>query len=192
MAPNKRWCEFIGERRHFSMRTDQTLMKKLELFVHLAHCADPKQLAVADDASAEEFIIELQRAGLFQHEVGEETLVFLDNHDEPLEQKHQLRDCGVGNRHLLHCHTCRRVEVKVHYNGAGKERPFPPSARISRVLRWAAGAFGLTGTDAQGLELRLQCDASQALPTDSHVGCYTRPHQCALELCLVPKVRVEG
>ena len=167
-------------------------MKQIELFVHFAHRAEPNQIAIAEDALAEELIAQLHHAGLLQHENGEETLVFLDNHDEPLEPGQRLRECGVGHRHLLHCHSCRRVEVKAHYNGAVKERAFAPSARVSRVLKWAASAFGLTGADAQGLELRLQCDANQPLPTDSHIGCYTRPRVCAVELCLVPKVRVEG
>lgn len=167
-------------------------MKKLELFVHIAHCAEPKQVSIAEDASTEELIDQLHHAGLFQRENGEETLLFLDNHDEPLELPQRLRDGGVGHRHLLHCHSCRRVEVKIHYNGVAKERAFAPSARVSRVLKWAASAFGLSGADAQGLELRLQCDASQPLPTDSHIGCHTRPRVCAVELCLVPKVRVEG
>ena len=167
-------------------------MKTIELFVHFAHCAEPKQVSVSEDALVGELVTQLHDAGSLQRENGEEALLFLDNHDEPLDASHRLSDSGVGNRHLLHCHCCRRVEVKVHYNGVAKERAFAPSARVSRVLKWAASAFGLTGTDAQGLELRLQSDANQSLPGDGHIGCYTRPRVCAVELCLVPQVRVEG
>lgn len=167
-------------------------MKTLDLFVHLAHSVEPMQVSIVEDASVGELANQIHHAGLLQRENGEETLLFLDNHDEPLELNQRLCDAGVGHRHLLHCHCCRRVEVKVHYNGAAKERAFAPSARVSRVLKWAASAFGLACADAQGLELRLQCDANQPLPTDSHIGCYNRPRVCAVDLCLVPKVRVEG
>ncbi len=167
-------------------------MKKIELFIHTAHSAEPKLVSIGETAAAADLIGELERAGHIHRESGEEILLFLDNHDEPLDREHRLCDGGVGHRHLLHCHSCRRVEVTIHYNGVTKERAFSPSSRISRVLKWAAGAFGLTGADAQGLELRLQCDANNPLPTDSHIGCYTRRGNCAVDLCLVPKVRVEG
>ena len=167
-------------------------MKKIELFIHVAHCPDPKLMPIGEAASAGDLIEELRRGGLVQQENGQEVHLFLDNHDEPLERDHRLCDRGVGHRHLLHCHSCRRIEVKVHYNGVTKERNFSPSSRISRVLKWAAGAFGLTGADAQGLELRLHSDPNNPLPPDSHIGCYTHRGRCALDLCLVPKVRVEG
>ena len=73
-----------------------------------------------------------------------------------------------------------------------KGRTFPPSARISRVLKWAAGAFDFKGSDAQGLELRLDCNAKEPLPSDAHIGCYTQRHGCGVDLCLVAKIRVEG
>ena len=167
-------------------------MKNLELFVHVAHNAEPKQITVAETASVAELIEQLHRAGYLPREDGEEIFLFLDNGDEPLHHGHRLCDAGVGHRHLVHGHCCRRVEVKVHYNGVTKDRSFPPSARISRVLKWAAGAFGFTGDDAQGLELRRECNSAHPLPSDAHIGCYTQRHSCSVDLCLVAKIRVEG
>jgi len=165
-------------------------MKKIELFIHTAHSAEPKMVSFDETATVAELVAELQRDSNIANE--EEIFLFLDNHDDPIEHNQRLCDRGVAHRQLLHCHCCRRVDVKVHYNGATKERAFSPSSRISRILKWAAGAFGLAGADAQGLELRLQCDANNPLPTDSHIGCYTHRGSCAVDLCLVPKIRVEG
>jgi hypothetical protein len=164
-----------------------TIVNKLEIFVCTAGGPTPKRLQLDSEGT----VADLLKAALPDGEIkpGEEILVFLEDQDEPLHHSRKLGECGIGEKTFLHCHRCRHVSVTVNYNGA-KEKKFPPSATVARVLRWALNEFGLKGQDAEDKVLRADAKG-QPLEPDTHIGSLVT-HSCSLTLYLTPLVLVEG
>lgn len=121
----------------------------------------------------------------------EEIVVFLEDSERELGLDARLREAGVGHRHRLHCHRCRRIEVSVSFNGESRSRSFPPSQTVAKVKRWADDQFGLKGVDATEHALQV-CGTGSRPDEDVHIGALVRHPSCKLCFDLVPKKRVEG
>lgn len=117
-----------------------------------------------------------------------EVHVFERDQDEPLT-------CNVEKRrHLrLLAHPQRSLEVVVRYDHLEKDRRFPPSATVFRVLRWAVGkqAYNLDPNTAAKANLMLP-GAEQPLPRDRTIGSFTRPGSPRLVLDLTLKDFTNG
>jgi len=81
--------------------------------------------------------------------------------------------------------------VSVFYNGEHR-RAFGPATKVKRVLEWAVKAFKLSPADAADKILVLKGDSSEELPLDAHIGSFSQPHHCSVELCLTAPVEVQG
>ena len=166
-------------------------MKNIELYVHTHDGVDPKLVQASEESTITELLEIIVTAGGLGGKVEEAILVFTEDCDEPVEHHRKLSQCEIRHRHHIHCHRCRKVQVSVFYNGEHHET-FGPATTIKRVLKWAVKAFKLSQVDATDKILVLKGRGNEELPLDAHIGSYTQPHLCSVELCLTAPVEVQG
>jgi hypothetical protein len=121
------------------------------------------------------------------------TVASLEDADEPARLDDTLAESGIVHRSRVHIHRCRRVDVKVFFNGRTIERQFPPAATIGKVTEWAVGKKGFILDAADAVEHVLQISGTTQRPDeDEHLGTLVNASTCAVSFDLVPKQRVEG
>jgi hypothetical protein len=118
--------------------------------------------------------------------------VWLEDAEEPLDATRTVAE-AVGERGHVHVHRCRRVEVKVTFNGVTKDHSFAPGAKIKRVFRWATGKDGFPMSEEDRAEHALQlCGTDDQPDPADHVGSFVTEGNCEVCFDLVPKHRFEG
>jgi hypothetical protein len=120
--------------------------------------------------------------------------LWLEGRDEPVTGDDSSAALGVDDKAHVFIGTCRKVDVMVRFNGQNKDHPFPPSATIAQVHKWATGPAGFDMPDVDAAEHVLQMANSDVQPEDTdHVGEHTDSDQgCAVTFDLLPKERFEG
>src|SRR4051812_3848525 len=105
-----------------------------------------------------------------RHGWSEDILIFIEDEDEPVDEKKHLHHCGGPSGVKVHAHRCKHVEVKVTFNGETVDHKFPPSATVARVKKWAAEKkFGMTPDEAG--EHVLQLSGTDMRPSPgAHIG----------------------
>jgi hypothetical protein len=166
-------------------------MKKIELYVHSFNGVDPKLVTASEESTITELLEIIVASGGLDGKVDEEILIFTEDCDEPVERHRKLSECEIRHRHHVHCHRCRKVQVSAFYNGEHHET-FGPATTVKRVLKWAVSAFKLSPADAADKILVLKGHDTEELPLDAHIGSFTQPHHCSVELCLTAPVEVQG
>jgi hypothetical protein len=162
----------------------------IELFVQGEGIGDVTLIRVPHDATVREVIVKTKaECGIEARE--EEIIALIEDGDEEIVLDAKLIEVGIGHRHRVHFHRCRRVEVSVNFNGATKKRPFAPSRTIAKIKRWADDEFDLKGVDATEHALQI-CGTSKRPDLDVHVGSLVQYPHCQICFDLVPKKRVEG
>lgn len=165
--------------------------KTIELFLQVEGINDIKLIRVPHDCKVRELIEKIQaEIDAAQSETGGMFLL-LEDRDDELRPDASLNESGIGHRHRIHCHRCRRIEVTVNFNGVSKSHPFSPSNTIKKIKRWADEQFELKGVDATEHALQL-CGTNTRPDEDVHVGSLARYPNCKVCFDLVPKKRVEG
>lgn len=159
--------------------------KEIEIYVHTADHHEPKLVKIADEATVEDLLKSIAPEG------HQEFHLVVEDEEEAKERHHRLCDCGVHHRRHVHCHRCRLIQVSVFFNEE-KTRQFPPSATIGRVLKWALKAFKLAGADATDKSLRLAESPKVPLPETAHIGSFSKPPKCSVQLNLVDSVKTNG
>jgi hypothetical protein len=127
-----------------------------------------------------------------RHGLPAECLLFLEDEDEPVDERKRLADHAGKSGIKAHVHRCRRIVVSVRFNCKTVQRHFPPSATIARVKRWAAEKeFGMSAQEAS--EHMLQVSGSHERPAPgTHLGALVNCKKCCLAFDLVPDERVNG
>lgn len=126
------------------------------------------------------------------HGLDGETILFLEDGDEPAKADDVLVKLGDPRGVKLHVHRCREVKVSVTFNGKTVHRQFSPAATIARVKVWAATKqFGMTPEEAG--EHVLQVTGSHDRPApNTHIGTLVSHPRCQIAFNLVPDERVNG
>lgn len=119
-----------------------------------------------------------------------DALVFAEGNDEPLDERHPLRDQKVSPKDRIHIHRCRQIKVTLHFVDEAKHHPFPPATTVARVKKWFVDKIGMSPTDATEHVLQITGTSLRPSP-DTHIGSLVR-ERCALEFSLVPIKRIEG
>src|SRR4051812_33338979 len=84
-----------------------------------------------------------------KHGFTEDVLIFIEDEEEPVEGEKRLQHCAGPAGIKVHLHRCRRVEVKVVFNGQTVEHEFAPGTTVARVKHWAAEKkFGMSKEEA--------------------------------------------
>lgn len=162
----------------------------IEIFVQGEGITEVALIRVPPDATVREVIVKTKAdCGIEARE--EEIIALIEDSDEEIVLDAKLIDVGIGQRHRVHFHRCRRVEVSVNFNGATKKQSFSPSATIAKIKRWGDDEFGLKGIDATEHALQI-CGTNKRPDLDVHVGSLVQCPHCEICFDLVPKKRVEG
>lgn len=119
-----------------------------------------------------------------------EALVFAEEIEEALEEGRPLRDQGVGHKHRIHLHRCRKIEVALHFVDKTKHHVFRPAVTVKRVKHWFVDAIGMSPVDATEHVLQITGTTDRPSP-DTHIGSLVGDH-CKVEFSLVPIKRIEG
>ena len=145
------------------------------------------------DADAVETTPQVTLAAALGIAPDDDTVVLLEDGEEPLDLTRDLSALGLVDRAHLFAGRRYRVVAEVKFNDRTIERRFPASARIARVFRWAVGedGFDLGREDAAEHALAL-CETGQILPRDVHLGSLDDATPGRVALALVPKHRFEG
>jgi hypothetical protein len=167
---------------------EDTLGKKVEIFAQGEGFADIRVLEISPVTTVAELLAELRRG---DRAASEEHILFIENDETEHSGEVCLVDIGVGHHSHVHHHRCRKVAVTVNYNGEAKARPFPPSATIENVTRWATREFGLDEAQAAEHAL-LVCSTGERPDPAVHIGTLVSYPHCQIGFDLVPKVRSQG
>ena len=119
-----------------------------------------------------------------------ELFFFIEEDEEPIELDVTIAESGLKHRGQAHCSRCRKVKVKVRYNGVPGEHEFPASAKVRRVEEWAEEHFKIQPADRAELILRL-CGSESEENGDVRLGKLAE-HHCEVCFDLGPKQRVQG
>lgn len=113
--------------------------------------------------------------------------VAIEDSEEILDLKTQLRDVLVGAFKVLHLGKRGKVKVDVTFERSTVHEDFRPAATMRKVTRWAIAALGLEGEVAD-FQLKLGDDV---LPPETHVGQVAKGAK-VLHLTLVMKIKPQG
>ncbi len=164
------------------------MKQEIEIYLHCAGTTEEKIIKVPEDATVHDVIEAAKQAGFAEPDME----IHIEDGEDALNRDARLCDCGVKHKHHLHCHTCRKVDVAVHFNGEAKTRQFAPGRKVKGVLKWALEAHGLHGVDADNKELRLGSAEGTILQAQQHIGSFVRAPHCHLDLYLTAIVEVQG
>ena len=144
------------------------------------------------EADPEQSFAALKLAIIDKHGMNKDTLIYLEDSDEPLDERHLVRD-HIGRAGIkAHLHRCRHVAVAVTFNGETVQHKFGPGTTVARVKKWAAEhRFGMSPQEAG--EHVLQISGTQDRPDPgTHLGTIASCPDCRLAFDLVPNERVNG
>jgi hypothetical protein len=115
-----------------------------------------------------------------KHGLHKETLIYLEDRDEPVDESCLVRD-RVGPAGIkAHLHRCRHVEVAVSFNGETVHHRFGPGTTVARVKTWAAERkFGMTPQEAGEHVLQIAGTKDRPDPV-THLGAIAACPACRL------------
>lgn len=163
-------------------------MKSIQVFYQGEGIDGIQHLEIAPGSS----FADLRAAILAKHAAHSDSLLFIEDGEEPVEAAAPLGDQAGKNGLKVHLHRCRKVEALVTFNGRTVSRQFSPSATVAGVKKWAAEKeFGMTPEEAG--EHVLQLAGTQERPAPgTHLGGLTSRPGCKVAFDLVPNERVNG
>lgn len=143
-------------------------------------------------ADAEHSFAAIKIAITDKHGLDKETLIFVEDCDEPVDETCLIRD-HAGNAGIkAHLHRCRHVEVTVTFNGDTVPHRFGPGTTVARVKTWAAEhKFGMTQQEAGEHVLQIAGTKDRPDP-GAHLGAIASCPACKIAFDLVPNERVNG
>lgn len=163
-------------------------MKTIDLFYQGEGVGETEHLEIDPDTT----FADLKARLLEKHGGAADALLFVEDEDDPLDEKQKVKDRAGGKGLKLHLNRCRHVEVSVTYNGETIERKFAPGATVARVKRWAAERkFGMTDEEAGEHVLQIAGTHERPAP-GTHIGALAERKSCALAFDLVADERVNG
>jgi hypothetical protein len=180
---------FLSRPFHPAASLSNTMIKDIAIYLHGAGTTEEKIIRVPEEVTVREVLEAARKAGMA---VDADTIILVEDAEDELAADSRLCDHGIKDKHHLHCHNCRKVEVTVTFNGQSKSRKFAPSRKVKRVLKWAVEAFELHGVDAENKELRIGGEGGTILQSQQHIGSFVHAPKCHLDLYLTAIVEVQG
>jgi len=144
------------------------------------------------EVAAEDTFGTLRNRLIEKHGLTIETLLFLEDADEPIAES-VIVIGHVGQAGIkAHVHRCHRIKVAVTFNNETVHREFAPSATIAKVKQWAAvDEFHMSEAEASEHVLQIAGTHDRPAP-GTHIGSLTTCPECKLHFSLVPDHRVNG
>lgn len=120
-----------------------------------------------------------------------ETLLFLEDHDDPVDLAAKVESLAGKAGVKLHLHRCKLIEAAVTFGRDVVKRSFGPGATVGAVKRWAARELKMSDADAS--EHVLQLKGSDDRPeVGTHIGTLAECPKCRVDFDLVPNERIQG
>jgi hypothetical protein len=148
----------------------------IEVIIEGEGLAEVETIQIPQGSAAREIVVAVAGKCGFP---AEDAFLFIEDVEEPVDLEIVIVE-ETANGTVHHVHRARYIEVSVFYKEERKEKRFPPSARIQRVLDWAVSkeGFNIDPAIAPELELALH-DQKTALPKNAHIGRYVKhPNHC--------------
>ena len=165
-------------------------MKATELLLQGECIPDIQLVEVSGDQTVKDL---LEVAAKCRGEAIEgDFFVFLEGSAEPIDDVGKLPESRDRQPVPIHVHRCRRILVKVSFNGVSKGHEFSPGTTVADVKKFAAvREFGMKPADAAEHVLQFADSAERPEP-ETHVGALVICPDCRISFDLVPHKRVEG
>ena len=134
----------------------------------------------------------IEKQDLTKHDLTPEFRLFPEDGDEPTDEDALISEFVTSVGLKLHLSRCRKIKVRVHYNGQTAEREFAPGATINMVRQWVTeSGFGISKVEAG--ELKLQLVGTKNRPSSNrHIGTFAKCPDCAVEFDLVTDEKIQG
>lgn len=156
----------------------------MEIYIHTAGSEEPELIEIDDTVLVRELLAIGDGQGA--------ELVMIEEVAEPIDLDITIGEAGIRHRHHVHRGRCRRIGVRVRYNG-DKSHEFHPATTIRRVFEWATGSHGFDLTPEQKAEHVLALPgADHFLDWEVRIGSLVTHGSCDVVLDLAPKSRFEG
>jgi hypothetical protein len=164
-------------------------MKTIQLFLQFEGHRGIELVQIDPNATVRELLDAAGRFGLGEDRKAG-ALVFVHEGDDPLDLDAALIAVGIRDKHRVHVHRCKKIEVTLHFNEVTEKHHFPPSVTIDKVKREFVKKIHMAAVDATEHVLQL-CGGTDRPEPDVHIGSLV--HGCC-SLCfdLVPIKRIEG
>lgn len=144
------------------------------------------------EANPDQTFAAIKIAIIEKHGLDKETLIYLEDHDEPMDERSLVRDRAGQSAIKAHLHRCRHVAVAITFNGETVHHRFGPSTTVERVKTWAAEKkFGMTPQEAGEHVLQI-AGAKDRPDPGTHLGTIASCPACKVAFDLVPNERING
>jgi hypothetical protein len=144
------------------------------------------------EADASQTFAAVKVAVTTKHGLADDVLIFLEDSDEPVDERRLLSDHAGPAGVKAHLHRCRHIEVAVTFNAETVHHRFGPGTTVARVKRWAAEhKFGMTPEEASEHVLQI-AGTQDRPPPGTHLGTLASCPHCRIAFDLVPDQRVNG
>ncbi len=164
---------------------EETPDEAIEVYVHAQDTVELRLVTVSPDSDVGDL--------LTAEGAADDEMLWLADHDDPLDAHTRLSDGGVTHRCHVHRGCCRSVEVRVRFNGQQHERTVPPGIRVMRVFDWAVGPAGFNLSREEVPRHVLAFRGQEEWPdVETHVGSLVVDGRCELDFDLVPRQRYAG
>lgn len=163
-------------------------MKSIDIFYQGEGIREVDHIEVTDEHTFEA----VKTAIIKKHGLQGEMLIFIEDCEEPIDEKEHAHKHAGHAGVKAHVHRCREVKTLVTFNGETVEHQFAPAATVAKVKQWAAEKkFKMTPAEAG--EHVLQLVGSHVRPdAGTHLGALTSCPECRVVFDLVPNERVNG
>jgi len=164
-------------------------MSKIQLFLQFEGSRRVELIQLDSDA----LVADVLEAGVklgFPDEHRAEAHVFGSDNEISLKLNVPLSKQGICDKHRVHIHRCRKVEVTLHFNELTEVMPFPPAITVDHVKKRFVHAIGMSPVDATEHVLQI-CGSDDRPEPDTQIGTLVSGC-CSLCFNLVPIKRVEG
>jgi hypothetical protein len=164
-------------------------MPTVQLFLQFEGHPRVELIQLDENATVADLIEAARKAGL-PDDRKDGASVFAHDADHPLDLTLTLKAAGVRDKHRVHVHRCKKVEVTLHFNERTEKLTFPPAATVDKVKKEFVKSLDMSKVDASEHVLQL-CGSADRPDPDTHIGSLVCGC-CALCFDLVPIKRIEG
>jgi hypothetical protein len=164
-------------------------MSTIQLFLQFEGHRCIEIVRVDENATVRELLAAAARAGL-PDDRKNGAAVFAHDGEAPLDLDLTLKAAGIRDKHRVHVHRCKKVEVTLHFNELTEKLQFSPAATVDKVKKEFVKKIKMSAVDATEHVLQL-CGSTDRPEPDTHIGSLVCGC-CTLCLDLVPIKRIEG
>lgn len=164
-------------------------MSKIQLFLQFEGSREVELIQLDSEALVSDVLQAAVKLGLTENQLVD-AHVFGPDNDAPLKLDISLSKQGIRDKHRVHVHRCRRIDVTLHFNELTEVMQFPPANTVDHVKKRFVHVIHMSPVDATEHVLQL-CGTNERPEPDTQIGTLVS-ECCSLCFNLVPIKRVEG